>query len=66
MERYIEQLLVDIAYATENAELFAGFVDEDLSPEEERAREVDCEIRLLERKYGETEEESDAQVPAVG
>jgi hypothetical protein len=33
-------------------ELFAGFVDEDLSPEEERARALDCEITHLKRKYG--------------
>ena len=33
------------------AELFAGFEDEDLSPEEERERELDIEIRHLKRKY---------------
>jgi len=34
-------------------ELFSGFVDEDLSPEEERARELDIEINHIKRKYGE-------------
>lgn len=34
------------------AELFAGFVDEELSPEEERARQLECEIKRLKRKYG--------------
>jgi hypothetical protein len=33
-------------------ELFSGFVDEDLSPEEERARQLECEITHLKRKYG--------------
>ena len=33
-------------------ELFAGFVDEDLSPEEERARELECELIHIKRKYG--------------
>lgn len=35
------------------AELFSGFSDEELSPEEERARELEIEIRHLKRKYGE-------------
>lgn len=34
------------------AEIFAGFVDEELSPEEERARQLECEIIHLKRKYG--------------
>ena len=34
------------------AELFSGFIDEDLSPEEERARELEIEIKHLKRKYG--------------
>jgi hypothetical protein len=34
------------------SELFAGFVDEELSPEEERARQLACEITHLKRKYG--------------
>ncbi|MBI4648139.1 MAG: hypothetical protein HY738_16525 [Bacteroidia bacterium] len=33
-------------------ELFAGFSDEELSPEEERAMELDCEITHLKRKHG--------------
>jgi hypothetical protein len=33
------------------AELFAGFEDEDLSPEEERRRALDIEIQHLKRKY---------------
>lgn len=33
------------------AELFSGFIDEDLSPEEERARELECKITHLKRKY---------------
>jgi hypothetical protein len=35
------------------AELFSGFIDEELSPEEERARELEIEIKHLKRKYGE-------------
>jgi len=34
------------------AELFAGMVDEDLSPEEERARALEIETQHLKRKYG--------------
>lgn len=34
------------------AELFANFSDEELTPEEERAMELDCEIKHLKRKYG--------------
>lgn len=34
------------------AELFAGFTDEKLSPEEERARELEIEINHIKRKYG--------------
>ena len=34
------------------AELCAGFVDEDLTPEEERARELEWEIDHLKKKYG--------------
>ncbi len=33
-------------------ELLAGFSDEELSPEEERAMELECEIKHLKRKYG--------------
>lgn len=33
------------------AELFSNFIDEDLSPEEERARELKIEIQHLKRKY---------------
>lgn len=33
-------------------ELFSGFVDEDLTPEEERARALDIEVRHIKRKYG--------------
>lgn len=33
------------------AELFSGFVNEDLTPEEERARALEIEIRHLKRKY---------------
>ena len=33
------------------AELFAGFSDEELSPEEERARELEIEIQHLRKKY---------------
>jgi hypothetical protein len=32
-------------------ELFSGFVDEELTPEEERARMLEIEIRHLKRKY---------------
>ncbi|MFO1498184.1 MAG: hypothetical protein U1G07_07295 [Verrucomicrobiota bacterium] len=34
------------------AELLGGFMDEKLSPEEERARELEWEISHLKRKYG--------------
>jgi len=34
------------------AELFSGFVDEDLSPKEERAMQLEIEIKHLKRKYG--------------
>ena len=34
------------------AKLYAGFVEEDLSPEEERARELEIEISHLRKKYG--------------
>lgn len=34
-------------------EFFDGFVDEDLSPEEERARHLEIEIDHIKRKYGE-------------
>ena len=34
------------------AEFFAGFKDEELSPEEERTIELKCEIKHLKRKYG--------------
>lgn len=34
------------------AELFSGFVDEELSPEEDRARELEIEVNHLKRKYG--------------
>lgn len=33
-------------------ELFADMIDEDLSPEEERARELEIEIQHLKRKHG--------------
>ena len=33
-------------------DLFAGYVDEELSPEEERARALEMEIEHLQRKYG--------------
>jgi hypothetical protein len=33
-------------------EIFSGFIDEDLSPEEERARELECEIIHLKRRHG--------------
>jgi hypothetical protein len=35
------------------AEFFAGFVDEDLTPEEERARALEIEVEHIKRKYGE-------------
>ncbi len=34
------------------AELFSGFVDEELSPEKERARELEIEVDHLKRKHG--------------
>jgi hypothetical protein len=34
------------------AELFANFIDEDLTPEEERARALEIEVRHIQRKYG--------------
>ena len=34
------------------AEFFSGFIDEDLSQEEERARELEIEIQHIKRKYG--------------
>jgi hypothetical protein len=34
------------------AELFSDFIDEDLTPEEERARELECEISHLKKKHG--------------
>jgi hypothetical protein len=33
-------------------ELFSHFVDEDLSPEEERARALEIEVKHIKRKYG--------------
>lgn len=33
-------------------ELFAGFSDEELSPEEDRAIQLECEINCIKRKYG--------------
>lgn len=33
-------------------EFFSGFTDEELCPEEERARELEIEIKHLKRKYG--------------
>ncbi len=34
------------------AELFKDMIDEDLAPEEERARELEIEIKHIKRKYG--------------
>ena len=34
------------------AEFFSGFIDEDLSPEEERARHLEIELKHIKRKYG--------------
>jgi hypothetical protein len=34
------------------AELFCGFVDDELSPEEKRARELEIEINHIKQKYG--------------
>ena len=34
------------------AELFSEFIDEDLSPEEERVRELEIEVQHIKRKYG--------------
>jgi hypothetical protein len=34
------------------AELFKDMIDEDLTPEEERARELEIEIEVLQRKHG--------------
>ncbi len=34
-------------------ELFSGFTDEELSPEEERARALEIEVNHIKRKYGE-------------
>ncbi|HEX6168805.1 MAG TPA: hypothetical protein VFZ33_03870 [Chitinophagaceae bacterium] len=34
------------------AELFSAFIDEDLTPEEERARELEIEVNHIKRKYG--------------
>ena len=34
-------------------ELWGGFVDEDLSPEEERARHLEIEVEHIKRRYGE-------------
>lgn len=34
------------------AEFFSGFTDEELSPEEERARALDIEVTHIKRKYG--------------
>ena len=33
-------------------ELFEGFIEENLSPEEERARDLEFEVRHLQKKYG--------------
>lgn len=33
------------------ADLFSGFIDEDLTPEEERARELEIEISYLKKRY---------------
>lgn len=32
--------------------MFDGFVEEDLTPEEERACELECEVRHIQKKYG--------------
>jgi hypothetical protein len=34
------------------AEMFAGMIDEELSPEEERARVLEIELQHIKRKYG--------------
>ena len=34
------------------AEMFSHFTDEDLTPEEERARELEIEVQHIKRKYG--------------
>lgn len=34
------------------SELFSGFIDENLTPEEERAMQLECEIKHLKRKHG--------------
>jgi hypothetical protein len=34
------------------AELFSGFTDEELSPEEERKRELEIELQHIKRRYG--------------
>ena len=34
------------------AELFSGFIDEDLTPEEERARALEIEVNHIRKKYG--------------
>jgi hypothetical protein len=33
-------------------ELFEGMIEEDLSPEEERARDLEFEVRHIQKKYG--------------
>lgn len=45
--------LKDFCQCAFYAELFADCLDEDLSPEEERARALEIEIQHLKRKYGE-------------
>jgi hypothetical protein len=45
--------LKDFCQCAFYAELFADCIDENLSPEEERARALEIEIQHLKRKYGE-------------
>ena len=45
-------LLGDKCHCRFFKEMFADCVDEDLTPEEERARELDIEVRHIKKKYG--------------
>jgi hypothetical protein len=45
-------VLGEYCQCTFYAELFSEFIDEDLSPEEERAGHLEIEVKHIQRKYG--------------
>lgn len=49
---FVQCLLGEKCHCRFFAEMRADFIDEDLSPEEERMRELDIEVRHIKRKHG--------------